>query len=308
MALDTIEAANTPSGRAASSRRPRSTPTSSPVSIRQPPRSGTARAHRSASGSLAITRSASTDRASATAASIAPFSSGLGKGTVGKSGSGSACSGTTTGSAKPASTMHRRRSVPPTPCSGVYTTRSAARSSGRRCPDLGHQRAQALDVGVDDVRPDPVVHGGAGDVGQRADGVDRRRDGLVGRWHDLAAVAQIDLVAVVGRRIVRGRHHDPRHGTERADRERHNRCGHVRVEQQWSQGPHRRRSRRCRARTRRTCAARRSRSPPSRRRCRCRRGSGPARRPSAAPPPGSSGSGRRRVRRGGRRCRTRAVG
>ena len=61
------------------------------------------------------------------------------------------------------------------------------------------------------------------DVGQRADGVDVPRDiGVCGR-HDLAAVAEVDLVAVVLRRVVRRGHHDAGRGAEVADRERQHR-------------------------------------------------------------------------------------
>ena len=61
-----------------------------------------AAAQRSASGSFAITRSAPKSRAFASAKSIAPGSSGLGKATVGKSGSGVHCSSTKIRVAKPA--------------------------------------------------------------------------------------------------------------------------------------------------------------------------------------------------------------
>ena len=53
-----------------------------------------AAAHLSASGSLAMTKSALSARALRRARSIAPGSSGLGKATVGKSGSGVHCSST----------------------------------------------------------------------------------------------------------------------------------------------------------------------------------------------------------------------
>jgi hypothetical protein len=56
---------------------------------------------------------------------MAPGSSGFGKETVLKSGSGSACSATCTGSGKPA---RRKASVsvgPPTPCRAVCTVRTS---------------------------------------------------------------------------------------------------------------------------------------------------------------------------------------
>ena len=57
--------------------------------------------------------------ASAVARSIAPGSSGLGKATVGKSGSGCSCCSTTYGASKPAVSSTWTTEVPPTPCSGV---------------------------------------------------------------------------------------------------------------------------------------------------------------------------------------------
>ena len=62
----------------------------------------TAAAQRSASGSFAITKSAPKSRAFFRAKSMAPGSSGFGKATVGKSGSGSHCSSTRINVAKPA--------------------------------------------------------------------------------------------------------------------------------------------------------------------------------------------------------------
>ena len=80
---------------------------------------GTAAAHRSASGSLATTRSAWWSAASDIARSIAPGSSGLGKATVGKSGSGCSCCSTTQGVWKPAVSSTWSTGAAPTPCSGV---------------------------------------------------------------------------------------------------------------------------------------------------------------------------------------------
>ena len=82
---------------------PKTTPSSSPRSMRQPVfGSFIAAAHRSASGSLAITKSASNALAVSSAKSMAPGSSGFGNATVGKSGSGSACASTKISEAKPA--------------------------------------------------------------------------------------------------------------------------------------------------------------------------------------------------------------
>ena len=58
-----------------------------------------------------------------------------------------------------------------------------------------------------------------GTVGERADRVDRGGDLGVGRRHDLAAVAEVDLVAVVLRRVVARGHHHAGDAAEVADRE-----------------------------------------------------------------------------------------
>ena len=101
---------------------PKIMPSSSPRSIRQPPFGPfTAAAQRSASGSLAITKSAPTSRAFASAKSIAPGSSGFGNATVGKSGSGSACSLTKTKLGNPALANTFSTVSVPTPCIAVYT-------------------------------------------------------------------------------------------------------------------------------------------------------------------------------------------
>ena len=82
---------------------PNIAPNSSPRSMRHPVTGSlTAAAHLSASGSFAITRSASKLLAVSSAKSIAPGSSGLGKATVGKSGSGAAWASTKIGEANPA--------------------------------------------------------------------------------------------------------------------------------------------------------------------------------------------------------------
>ena len=80
--------------------------------------SGTAMPSRSASGSVAITTSALTFAPSSRAILRAAASSGLGKATVGKSPSGSRCSGTVT-TDKPRSPMTRSKCRAPVPCRGV---------------------------------------------------------------------------------------------------------------------------------------------------------------------------------------------
>jgi hypothetical protein len=84
----------------------------------------------------------------------------------------------------------------------VYATPSRGRA------DAGDERGHGAEVGVEHV----VAEGGpavaARQVPHRADGVDACADPGVGRRHDLGAVAEIDLVAVVLRGVVAGRHHD----------------------------------------------------------------------------------------------------
>ena len=95
-------------------------PSSSPRSIRQFPfESFAATAQRSASGSLAITRSALSDLANSIAKSIAPGSSGFGNVTVGKSGSGLHCSATKIGFEKFAAVKTDNKVCVPTPCIAV---------------------------------------------------------------------------------------------------------------------------------------------------------------------------------------------
>jgi hypothetical protein len=106
-------------------------PISSPPRRRHVPSGcGMAAPSRSASGSLASASCAPSRPASASSRSIAPGSSGFGKATVVKSGSGSNCSATTAGSSKPAAVNARSNVAPPTPCIGVYTTFTPA-TSGR---------------------------------------------------------------------------------------------------------------------------------------------------------------------------------
>ena len=200
---------------------PSSTPTSSPRSIRHPPSasgSGTATAHRSASGSLARTMSACRSRAAASAASMAPGSSGLGKATVGKSGSGSPCETTTYGASKPALTRAATSASRPDAVQRRVHDGQVTRGVGRR-----HGR-DGVQVGLQwfVVEGDPAV------VGQRhvrgaGDGGDLGGDVRIGRWHDLAAVAEVDLVSVVLRRVVARRDHDAGVAAEVPDRERQHR-------------------------------------------------------------------------------------
>ena len=81
-----------------------------------------ATAHLSASGSFAIATSASIFLAKASRRSIAPGSSGFGKETVGKFGSGLVCSATFIDGLNPASFMQASKVSWPTPCIGVKAT------------------------------------------------------------------------------------------------------------------------------------------------------------------------------------------
>ncbi len=121
---------------------------------------------------------------------MAPGSSGFGKPTVGKSGSGCSCCSTTRGAAKPA-------------VSSTWSTGARADAVQRRVDDLEVARAvegeggHGVEVVVDDVLAQHRAGLAAGQVGEGADGLDLGRDAGVRGGHDLAAVAEVDLVAVV---------------------------------------------------------------------------------------------------------------
>ena len=149
---------------------------------------------------------------------------------------------------------------------------------------------------------------------QRIEPVDALGDLAIDRVDDLRAGGEEHLVAVVGRRVVRGRDDHAGGGVDAGDRPRqHRRRLHAR-DGASSGCPSRRAPAPCRTRTGRSCDGRRTRSP---RRAARRPGSprSPRRRAATArapPPPGgpragSSASDRRRRRRGGRRCRTAAA-
>ena len=84
--------------------------------------------------------------------------------------------------------------------------------------------SSSISTGLADVRPARRPYPAPRGLGQRTDGGDARGDLRVGRRHDLAAVAEVDLVAVVLRRVVTGGHHHPGHAAELADREGQQRC------------------------------------------------------------------------------------
>jgi hypothetical protein len=78
------------------------------------------------------------------------------------------------------------------------------------------------------------------------DALDARRDADVMGRHDLSAVAEVDLVAVVGGRVVRRRDHDPGSRIELGDRPRQHGGGHLLVEQHRSDSVGRHHTRRVR--------------------------------------------------------------
>ena len=190
-----------------------SAPTSSPRSIRQPCASGDGGGAPVGVGVVGDDQVGVAARAaSAIARSIAPGSSGLGKATVGKSGSGSACCGhdVRRGEAGGSST---------------WTHGRAADAVQRRVDEVEVARAvvgepgDRVEVAVDDLLAEDLVR--PRPRGTSASGADRGdpgRDLGVGRRHDLAAVAEVDLVAVVLGRVVAGGDHHAGDAAELADR------------------------------------------------------------------------------------------
>ena len=86
------------------------------------------------------------------------------------------------------------------------------------------QPGDGVEVAVDDVLRQDLARVRARHVGQGADRGDLLGDLGVGGRHDLAAVAEVDLVAVVLRRVVAGGDHHAGDAAELADRERQERC------------------------------------------------------------------------------------
>ncbi len=91
-----------------------------------------------------------------------------------------------------------------------------------------YQGSNPIQIGDQQLLSEDCVGLGARHVGQvvLGDFLDPRGDLLVGRRHDLRAVSEIDLVAVVLRRIVRGGDHNAGHAAEMADPECHDGCRH----------------------------------------------------------------------------------
>ena len=108
-------------------------------------------------------------RRQAISRSMAPGSSGLGKDTVGKSGSGANCSATTAGRGQPARSKAASSVSPPTPCIGVYATVTSL--------ELRHEahRGHRGEVGLDGRRR-------GGTTGGRRRRPPRCRPGRRRRW------------------------------------------------------------------------------------------------------------------------------
>ncbi len=243
--------------------------------------------------------SAPTRAASASSASVAPGSSGLGKATVGKSGSG----------------LNWR-------CDGVHVVEAGEMQRAQRqfAADAVHggqgnahrSRGAAHGGGALHVEVDEFGAGGgdglAWDLVGRRRGGHRRLDLAVGRGDDLQAAVEVHLVAVVGGRVVGGGDLHTGSGSGVADREGDDGRRH-RVRQRTSPKTLEREAlRRSPRRRRRSRAWRPVRPPLSSRRVRGRS--------APCPPPSWPGSRRprssRRARRGPgratRRCRSSAGG
>ena len=89
---------------------------------------------------------------------------------------------------------------------------------------LGQARDR-VEVAVDDLLADEAAGVAARELRERADGGDPGGDLAVGGRDDLAAVAEVDLVAVVLRRVVAGGDHHAGRAAQLADREREERRG-----------------------------------------------------------------------------------
>ena len=257
-------------------------------------------AHRSASGSSAIAISASTSAASASSASVAPGSSGLGKLTVGKSGSGAnwlatVCTSIEAGAPQ---RFERHRAAHPVQRGQRHPNRTR-----RRAPHPGGPLDVVLDqpgVGGFDGRPgDLVGERGVGDGGF---------DLAVGGGDDLDSAVEVHLVAVVGRRVVRCGDLDSGRRAGVPDRKSQHRRGY-RIWQQRDRkslgGKH---FSGRRGELRPTRAGRRGRRSPSSRPVRDRRAPAPPPSWRATPRRGSSRPGRRAPARAARRCRMSAGG
>ena len=129
-------------------------------------------------------------------------------------------------------TRRRRRRAArprcPTPCSEVWTIVSVARAVR-----VDHRRGRVEVVVEHLARPaSPSRRRRAGRRRPRSTRSICGGDVGVGRRHDLAAVTEVDLVAVVLRRVVAGRHHDAGVGAQVPDGEGEHRRGQRAGEQQ----------------------------------------------------------------------------
>ena len=212
-------------------RRPRVAATCAPsrapdlVAAQHPPAaapSRTATAQRSASGSLAMTRSAPTSRASGEREVHGAGLLGVGEATRSGSRVGLGLLGDRrSGAGNPARVEHpARRCRRPTPCSArVHDGRS--RGASGRDEAGGARRGRRRATSSPRVSHPSSARGTSRDRRDRGDV--RRRSRRRPAARSATAVAEVDLVAVVLRRVVAGRDHDAGVGAEVADREREHR-------------------------------------------------------------------------------------
>ena len=150
-------------------------------------------------------------------ASAAPGSSGFGNATVGKSGSGFELCGDGVHLGEPGAVqcLHGHRAAHPVQRREGHPRRTGA------APQAGG----TLDVALDQIGLCGFDRCPADVVGQRCVG-HRGLDLAVGGGDDLDAAVGVHLVAVVGRRVMRGRDLDPGERASVPHRERDHRSGH----------------------------------------------------------------------------------
>ncbi len=187
-----------------------------------------AAAIRSASGSLASAISAPTSRARATADPSRPALPGSGTTRSGRNHRAVAARRRRTARASPLRSNAASTVAPPTPCIAVYAAATPATSGrSRTAGTAARYRGRRSVVEHFDQR---VVGRGERDRG-RIERIDAGGDADVVRRHDLRAVAEVHLVAVVGRRVVAGGDHDARDRVELGDVPRQHRCRQRRRQQ-----------------------------------------------------------------------------
>ena len=161
---------------------------------------------------------------------MAPGSSGFGKETVRKAPSGSACAGST---ATPVEAGARERADGEPVADAVH--RGVGDPQGRRVRGVQRARARGRRGRPPRPRSPRRRRGGAGRGPRRRPAAgraiasrrgrlgDARRDRGVHRRHELGAAREVDLVAVVARRVVAGGDRDARRRAEVRDGEREER-------------------------------------------------------------------------------------